>query len=163
MIKRILVPVDFSVASLRGLDYAVRFAQPLRAELAVLFVVEPVYTYGTPTDLYGPVGDIGWLIDEQTRAGRERLTRLAADLHKRRVRVHTLLRFGRAADVIVNTAKRLKTELIIMTTHGRSGLSHLLLGSVTERVVRLAACPVLTVRPSAARPVKDRPGRRAKP
>lgn len=151
MIKRILVPVDFSPPSLSALEYAIRVSRPLNAELATLFVVEPAYVYGTPTDVYGPPADFGWVVREEARRGRERLARLAADLRKRKLHVHALVRRGKASQCILSTAQRLRVDLIIMATHGRTGLSHLLLGSTAEKVVRLASCPVLTVRPVAAR------------
>lgn len=157
-LKRILVPVDFSDTSLQALDYAIEFGKPFKAEFIVVFVVEPVY-YATPADLYGPVAGLNVLIDEQRRIGREQLTRLAADLKKRRIVARTILQTGTAYQIIVDTAKRLKADLIVMATHGRSGLSHVLLGSVAERVVRSAACPVLTVR-GANKKVRSRRGGR---
>jgi universal stress protein A len=144
-IKRILVPIDFSEASLQALDYAIDFGKPLAPEFVVLFVVEPLY-YATPADLYGPAANLSMLLEEQRRIGREQLGRLAADLQKRRLRARTLLQMGVPYQVIVDTAKKMKADLIVMATHGRTGLSHMLMGSVAEKVVRSAACPVLTVR-----------------
>jgi len=145
ILKRILVPVDFSGGSLEALEYAVALAAPFDAELVVLFVVEPVY-YATPADLYGPSANLGMLLEEQQRFGREQLARLQADLAKRKVSTTTLLQTGTPYQQIVDTANRKKVDLIVMATHGRTGLSHLLLGSVAEKVVRSSACPVLTVR-----------------
>jgi universal stress protein A len=145
MIKRILVPVDFSDTSLQALDYAIEFGKPFKPEIVVVFVVEPIY-FTAPTDLYAPTANVGMLLDEQRRIGREQLARLGADLKKRRVEARTVLQTGTAFQVITDTAKRLKADLIVMATHGRTGLSHVLLGSVAERVVRTAQCPVLTVR-----------------
>jgi nucleotide-binding universal stress UspA family protein len=150
MIKRILVPVDFSKTSLEALDYAIEFGKPFKAEFVVLFVVEPVY-YATPADLYGPSANLGMLLDEQRRLGREQLARLGADLAKRKVNARALLQTGTPYEVIVNAAKRLKADLIVMATHGRTGFSHMLMGSVAEKVVRTAACPVITVRGAKAR------------
>ncbi|HVN85310.1 MAG TPA: universal stress protein [Candidatus Binatia bacterium] len=153
MIKRILVPVDFSQTSLQALDYAIEFGKPFKPEIVVVFVVEPIY-FTAPTDLYAPAANVGMLIEEQRRIGREQLAGLAADLKKRRVNARTILQTGTAHQVITDTAKRLKADLIIMATHGRTGLSHAFLGSVAERVVRHAQCPVLTVRGTKRRRAK---------
>src|SRR6266446_6102255 len=144
-IKRLLVPVDFSETSLEALDYAVDFAKPFRATLTVLFVVEPVY-YATPTELYGPAANWAVLSGELQRIGRQQLAELAERLKKRRVSCRTVLRTGTPYRIIVDEAKKQRADLIVMSTHGRTGLSHLVMGSVTEKVVRAATCPVLTVR-----------------
>ncbi len=137
MIKRILVPVDFSDASLAGLAYALELAKALKAEVVVLFVVEPLYS----------AGDLGLLLEEGQRRGQEELSRLASRLQGRGVACRTMLQIGTPYQVIANAAARGRADLIVMATHGRSGLSHLVMGSVAERVVRTAHCPVLTVRP----------------
>jgi nucleotide-binding universal stress UspA family protein len=154
-IKRILVPVDFSSPSLQVLDYAVDFARPLDAELVVLFVVEPIYSIN-PGELYAPASEFSFLRQEQRRHGKEQLAQIEARLTKRYAKVHTALQEGLAYQTIVAAAQKQKADLIIMATHGRTGLSHLLMGSVTEKVVRSAGCPVLTVRVSEGRKRKRR-------
>jgi nucleotide-binding universal stress UspA family protein len=149
-IKHILVPVDFSDAALHALDYAADLARPVRASVTVLFVVEPAY-YATPADLYGPSTNMSLVLEEQQRLGREELAKLAARLAKRGVKCRTLMQTGTAYRQIVDAAAQLKCDLIVLGTHGRTGLSHLLLGSVAEKVVRLAKCPVLSVRGPATR------------
>jgi nucleotide-binding universal stress UspA family protein len=144
MIKRIVVPVDFSQTSLRALDYAVQLSRRLDARLTVVHVVEPVH-YPMAGDLVGLGLDLSTVYTEIERAARTRLTKLAAKLEARRIVVRSLLTHGTPHYVIVESAKKLKADLIIMSTHGRTGLSHVLMGSVAERVVRLAECPVLTV------------------
>lgn len=163
MRTRILVPVDFSDPALHALEGAIQLARQLRAELIVLHVVEPVY-YAMAGDVPGL--DAGLLYRELERSGREQLGRLAAKLRARRVPARTALAIGTAAERITESAKKLKVDFIVMSTHGRTGLSHFLMGSVAERVVRTAACPVMTIRPPAPvarrrtrRPV--RPGKRA--
>jgi nucleotide-binding universal stress UspA family protein len=164
MINRILVPVDFSDPSLQALDYAIEFGRPFKAELIVLHVVESAY-YPLVADAFVAGYDMGLVQRELERAGREQLARLATRLEKRRLAVRTLLSIGAASPVIVATAKKLGADLIIMSTHGRTGLSHVLMGSVAERVVRSAACPVLTVRARKAvrrsRPRRSSPARRS--
>lgn len=144
MIERILVPVDFSEPSLRALDHAIELGRSFRAELLVLHVVEPVY-YPVANDMYGVGVDVGNIYDEIERAARVQLDRLAAKLRARRVRVRPLLALGTAHQVIVDNARKHKADLLVLSTHGRTGLSRLLMGSVAERVVRTAPCPVLTV------------------
>lgn len=144
-IKKILFPTDFSERAQQALKYTVELARPVRAEVIVLFVVEPVY-YATPADLYGAAVNLSVLLEEQQRIGREQLTRVTDRLKKQGLRARFLLETGAPHQVIVDTAARIKANLIVMATHGRTGLAHLLLGSVTEKVVRAAACPVLTVR-----------------
>ena len=90
-------------------------------------------------------------MDEQRRSAKEQLARLGRSLQKRRVAVQTVLANGVPHVVIVDAAAKLGADLIVMSTHGRSGLSHLFMGSVTERIVRSATCPVLTVRAERAR------------
>jgi nucleotide-binding universal stress UspA family protein len=143
--KRILVPVDFSDPSRQALDYAIELARGSKTELVVLHVVEPAY-YPGAADISGMGYDAAWLSAELERLARQQLVELDAELRKRRVRARTLLRLGNAHQVIAQTAKKARADLIVMSTHGRSGLSHVLIGSVAERVVRIAPCPVLTVR-----------------
>jgi nucleotide-binding universal stress UspA family protein len=150
-IKRILVPVDFSKHSLKALDYAVDFAKTVDAELHILFVIEPV-AYATPADFYaGMATQLSSLITEQRRSAARQLEALQAKLRKKRVNVKSILRSGIAYQEIVDGAKKAKADLIIHATHGRTGLSHLVMGSVAERVVRSAPCPVLTLRADVAR------------
>jgi universal stress protein A len=156
-VKRILVPTDFSDNALAALDYAVDLAKPFKATLTLIHSLEPIY-FATPADLYGPAANLGMLIQEQRRAAQEQLARLQKDLGKRRVAVQTLIGTGPAPRVIVDAAKRRGADLIVMSTHGRTGVSHVLMGSVAEKVVRSASCPVLTVRATARR----RAGRRTK-
>jgi nucleotide-binding universal stress UspA family protein len=166
MIKRILVPVDFSDPSLRALDFAVELSRPLAAQVILLHAVEPVY-YPVAGDMYGVGFDLGNVYDAIERAARTQLSELAAKLKARGVAVRTLLTLGTAHQVILDSAKKLKADLIVMSTHGRTGLSHVLIGSVAERVVRTAPCPVLTVpgratrRTSAMRGARRRGGRAA--
>jgi universal stress protein A len=149
MIERILVPVDFSNNSLKALDYAVAFAKPFKAEITALFVVEPIY-YSAP-DITGGAATMAGLMEEQRRHGRTQLQRLEQRYAKSGVALRALLQTGTAYQAIADTAKQIKADLIVMTTHGRTGMSHLLMGSVAERVVRSAPCPVLTFNPSKQR------------
>jgi nucleotide-binding universal stress UspA family protein len=150
-IKRILVPVDFSEPSLEALDYAVELARALRASVEILCVVEPL----AYAPLAGPAIDLGAVRAEQERIAGARLSALRRELARRRLRCRTDLRVGVPYRIIVDRAAKLPADLVVMGTHGRSGISHLLLGSVAERVTRSAPCAVLTVRG------RGKPGRRS--
>jgi universal stress protein A len=158
-IKRILVPVDFSSPSMHALDYAIDVARSLAAEVVVLFAVEPIYSI-TPGDLYAPASELSALMQEQRRQGRDQLAKIEARLKKRRAKLRTVLADGLAYQVIVSVAEKLKTDLIVMATHGRTGLSHLFIGSVAEKVVRSAGCPVLTIRVPEAQRSRGKRARR---
>jgi universal stress protein A len=146
LIKRILVPTDFSPASLEALDYAIDLAQPNPAEIVIVNVIEPIQ-YEIP-----PL-----LIKQAQQDATDKLSLLAAKVGKRYPKCRTEVHFGVAYQVIVELAGKLKADLIVMSTHGRSSLRYLLLGSVADRVVHSANCPVLIVparkrlKPGAAR------------
>jgi nucleotide-binding universal stress UspA family protein len=103
------------------------------------------------------------MLEEQRKWARQEVSNLAARLAKRGVKCNVLLEHGAPQERIVETAKRVKADLILMSTHGRTGLSHLMLGSVAERVVRTAPCAVLIVPHAARRPTRGRRNRRKAP
>lgn len=140
-IERILVPIDFSPPSLRALDEAVEFGRPYEAEIIVLCVLER--DYHTPITL---VPNPRAFLQEQTSEVEARLAQIATRLGQENVKYRTVIEFGVPYQVIVESAKHLKVDLIVMSTHGRTGLAHVLLGSVAERVVQHAACPILLLR-----------------
>jgi len=142
IIKRIVVPVDFSEPSLAALRYAVELNQRCGATLLVVFVVEVIY-YAAE--------NVGRLLEEQCRQAEAELARLKSNLARQGVTVQTMVETGPPSLAIVDCARRRAADLIVMATHGRTGLSHLLMGSVAEKVVRTAACPVLTVPAGAPR------------
>jgi nucleotide-binding universal stress UspA family protein len=149
-LKRILVPIDFSPTSLVALGHAADLAAPSKAELLLLSVVEPLYPL--MPDFNGvQSAALGRIVADHRDAARKELERLERRLAKRRLRVRSLVGTGRPFEVIGQAAKRHRADLIVMATHGRTGVSHLLTGSVAERVVRTAPCPVLTVRPKPPR------------
>lgn len=154
-IKRVLVPVDFSGDSLNALAYARDLVKPFNAEVVLLHVIEPIY-YAAPADMYMTSPNFAELIDEQQRAATQQLKRIATDLEKKGHRVRTVLKSGSPAQVIIDSAQRLGADLIIMATHGHTGLAHLFMGSVAEKVVRTATCGVLTVRSTLLQKRKPR-------
>ena len=139
-LERILVPVDFSDCSLDALEYASVVAQQAKASLMLLHVLEPV-SYGLDFTLGHS------RTREQVReTWTKRLEELASSLIVTQVPVESQLRGGHPADSILDSAKTLPCDLIVMGTHGRRGISHAFSGSVAEAVLRKALCPVLTVR-----------------
>ena len=143
-IKRILVPIDFSSSSLRALEVAVDFAEPFDSELLLLFVTEPI-VYVVPDYAGAQSAALAEALDQQQRVARAELARLEQRYAARGITLHALLQTGRAAQTSVETAAKRQVDLIVMATHGRTGVSRLMMGSVAERVVRSAPCPVLTM------------------
>ena len=142
-LKRILVPLDFSRPSLRALRFAREWAVRFRSEVCLLHVIEPVSTisaFGA-----GPVAPPLPPLDFHEQA-REELARLAQREFPEPDKVSVHLRDGVPYDEIATAARELGADLIVISTHGRTGLAHALMGSTAERVVRHAPCPVLTLR-----------------
>ena len=149
MLKRVLVPVDFSGDSLNALAYARALVKPFKAEVVLVHVIEPIY-YAAPGDMYMASPNLATIIDEQERVAAHQLKRIAADLAKRGQRVRTVLKTGSPAQVIIDTAQRTGTDLIVMATHGRTGLKRWVYGSVTAKVLRSVSCSMLVIRPTDA-------------
>jgi universal stress protein A len=145
-LKRILVPLDFSLPSRRSVSFARDWAERFGSEVCLLHVIEPMNTFGVlgtepimpplpPVDLRGDT------LAELERVAREEFPGA--------LKVTVQVRDGIAYDQIAATAREMDADLIIIATHGRTGLSHALMGSTAERVVRHAPCPVLTLRRTA--------------
>jgi len=154
--KRILVPVDFSKPAFRALDYALDLAKRLGAEITACFVVEPIYFAVPHVD--GQSAALAAVMADQRRNATAQMTRLQRRYAARGVNLATCVADGIAAEAIVAVATRLKADLIVIATHGRTGVSRFFFGSVAERVVRAAPCPVLTLRAAvrSARPAAPR-------
>jgi len=146
---RILCPIDFSDTSTRALTYAMAIAAWYQAELEVLHVVAPVHR--PPSEVAAIGGDAGLEFHAVSRdevlAEIRRFVQAAGGTTGFTMEPVTLE--GRVHEVIVSRAEARSVDLLVMGTHGRSGFHRLLLGSVTEKVVRTARCPVLTVPPTA--------------
>lgn len=144
--KKILCPVDFSKNSREALQYATQMlCSDNDASLYLIHIVDSrVFDYGGPIyeqEIF--VTKIG--IDQSTRELLEKklLAEVPKELHKR---VTIIVSFGVPFFEIINTAKDNAIDLIVIGTHGRTGLAHMLIGSVAEKVVRNAPCPVLTIK-----------------
>jgi nucleotide-binding universal stress UspA family protein len=142
-IRRILCPIDFSDYSRRALDHAVAIARWYGSTITVMHAFSPA-----PVATYAP-GAPGFESIVLAHADRDLLLaemKLFIEMESTpEVPVEAIIREGSAAGEILNQAADLKADLLIMGTHGRSGFERLLLGSITEKVLRKATCPVLTV------------------
>lgn len=141
-IKNILCPIDYSVYSEMALKYAIEFAEKYQAKLYLMHVLDiRVYDINDP-DLYNVN-----IIDEETiNKLRERLLKCVNEDAKNKISVEAIIIQGVPFAEIIKAAKECKIDLIVLGTHGRTGLSHAIMGSVAEKVVRKAPCPVLTIR-----------------
>lgn len=139
--KTILVPTDFSDSSGSALAYAVKLAKSLGAELVVLHTYE-LPMIGFPD---GTLVATAELTSRVLEGARVALDAAVAKHAGAGVSLRTLVKQGESWRTIVDTAPEVGAGLIVMGTHGRSGLPRALLGSVAEKVVRMATCPVLTV------------------
>ena len=140
-IEKILVPLDFSPASLEALDYAVWLTKQFRAAIHLVHVYPPDEASSIP-------GAAHFLL--QSAEAIERLNEELTGIHRKHVPTfrpeNCHIRGGRPDEVIVHLARKIDADLIVLATRGYSGLKHLLLGSTAERIVRNGPCPVLVVR-----------------
>ena len=144
-IHNILVPVDFSPHADRAVGYATRLAGQTGASIELLHVVEDPYLASVwSPDLYLP--DPVELCAELAAGAHDRLAIIAAAVRAQGVTARASVRQGIAALTIAERAAAGRFDLIVMGTHGRTGLPHILLGSVAEHLLRHAPCPVLTVK-----------------
>ena len=143
-IQRILCPVDFSDSSDHAMRYASALAENFGAELTLLHVVAPIMA-ALPGETALP-DTLQADIDELAEACRERLELIVGKLVTSGLTVKHKVLNGVPFIEIIRYARDAETDLIVMGTHGRTGLGHLLIGSVAERVVRKSPCPVLTIK-----------------
>jgi len=143
--ERILVATDFSDSSQQALELALRLAEKFDSELTLVHTWEaPNYSYAAglylPVDVVAPI----------ERAAAARLEEAVTQLKLRFPAAKSLLRAGVAWEEVLGAATQIKADLIVMGTHGRRGLERALIGSVAEKVVRMARVPVLTTHGAAA-------------
>lgn len=139
---KILVPIDFSEHAARALDYAIDWARPLHAHLTLIHVIQSISDVGIGMAAALPAAHLKALEAELTQHLQGYLKRVEdAGVESDLVMAH-----GTPVDETIEVVKARAIDLIIMGSHGRTGLSHVLLGSMTEKLVRLAPCPVLVVR-----------------
>lgn len=145
--NKIICPVDFSRISLEALDLAVELAQSCGGTIVIVHVLEPIIA---PTDFtFGPLTmtDVeDKLADRASESIKEIIPKLGISSERTEIKVAR----GIASQEIVKIAEETGADLIVMGTHGYTGVTHALLGSTAERVVRRAPCPVLTMKGKAA-------------
>lgn len=150
MFRRILVPIDGSPPSRRGLEEAIMLAKDQRARIGLLHVMdESLATRALDGTSYMPASYLDEYLRSLTAGGTRLLARAEAKVRASRVRAESILveALGRrVADVIVAQAKKWRADVIVLGTHGRGGLSRVVLGSDAELVVRESPVPVLLVR-----------------
>jgi len=143
-LRRILVPLDFSGQSRQALEAAVPLARRYGGKIILIHIVQP------PVVLSPIPGSGQYLVpmdnDRAVSAAKDHLAGLARKLVPAGLLERTLVRQGHPSHEIISAARTLKIDLIVIATHGRSGLSRMLIGSTAERVVRHAHCPVLAAR-----------------
>jgi nucleotide-binding universal stress UspA family protein len=143
-ITRILVPTDFSAHADRAIEYAVTLARSFNAYIELLHVVEdPFAGGGWGSEVY--LSDIDGIRERAMTDATNRLEACRAELLAHKVPMTASTRMGRPEKTILEHAAAVHADLIVMGTRGRTGLAHMIAGSVAERVVRTAPCPVLTV------------------
>ena len=134
MLKKILAPTDFSDLSGEGVRYACLLANDIGAQVIVLNVVV--------------LDETNTVVDGEIEAHKERLTDFVAKAvpnHGADVNLREVVLTGQPYSAIVDCAENEQIDLIVMSSHGRSGLSRMLIGSVTDRLLRAAKCPVMVV------------------
>ena len=142
-IRHLLVPTDFSPPAHQAMTYALELARKVGAKLSLLHVIEvPVYAIEVALPRHE--------LEQEARRG---LAHMLPEAAAADVDVTRLVALGVPYEQILQMATAEQVDLIVMATHGRTGLWHLALGSVAERVVRLARCPVLTIRSPGQDPV----------
>ncbi|WP_040661975.1 universal stress protein [Nitrococcus mobilis] len=142
-IRRVLCPVDYSECSSEAMKYAAHIAAREGAKLYPIHVVD-IRNFGHETPL-------GFEVPKPTPETIERIRKelqedLAYERDGKKVEVEAIVVMGKPIEEILKAAKEKAVEMIVMGTHGRTGLQHVIIGSVAENVVRKATCPVLTVR-----------------
>ncbi len=142
-ISKVLVPIDFSDYSKNALKYAVNFVKHFHAQLFLVYVVEPV--------IYPPDFSMGQIaipsVDlEMDKRAIDELDKLAELEIPADIKVKSIVKTGKPFIEIIEIAEEENIDLIIIATHGHTGMEHILFGSTAEKVVRKAPCPVLTLR-----------------
>jgi len=146
-VRRILAPTDFSDNSAAAVRYAAELADKFQADLVLLHVVQDLALVLPDAVMPTPVATPN--LDDMIAAAKTGISNLVGKLDLARLNPKAEVRVGSPATEIVAAAGDLKADLLCVSTHGRTGLAHFLLGSVAEKIVRHAPCPVLTVRPVA--------------
>lgn len=154
--ERILVPTDFSECAERALDLAIEIAAGSSATITLFHAswLPPAAFADDGTHAEG----VDWHADEVARAAKKTLDDALTRAKARYPRTESAVAFGEPWHTILEAIGQSGAELVVMGTHGRRGLAHVVLGSVAEKIVRLSPVPVLTVTAQSARPTRARAG-----
>lgn len=145
-IRRIMCPTDFSDYSYQALEAADELAQHFSAELVIVHVVSPIPVVAPVPGMAPTAFNVAKYQKELEMSSLKTMKEVVEERVSRAPKVRTMVGHGQAADEIVKMAEEEEAELIMISTHGMSGLERILFGSVAEKVVRNAKCPVLTIR-----------------
>jgi len=147
----ILAPTDFSDSATKAVHAAAGLAHQYKAELHMLHIVATQVYYAEMPEIMLP--PMQGLCEQLRASGKERLEKLASEIGENVHRcIHVEESAARPADAIAETAANIKADLIVIGSHGHTGLMHTLLGSTAERVVREADCDVLIIKPCSEAP-----------
>ena len=142
-IKTILFPTDFSNGARAAMDHAVSLARDYKAKLILLYVIQDI----SIAEWYIPSSlSVTDLVEDMQRSAGKEMDKWATEVSAKVAEVEKLVVRGVPFVEIIKTAKEKDADLIVIGTHGRTGIDHMLFGSTAEKVVRKAPCPVLTVR-----------------
>lgn len=142
-IQTILFPTDFSNGARAAMDHAISLAKDYRAKLILLYVIQDI----SIAEWYIPSSlSVTDLVEDMQKSASKEMEKWAAEASTRVKDVEKMVVRGVPFVEIIRTAKDKSADLIVIGTHGRTGIDHMLFGSTAEKVVRKAACPVLTVR-----------------
>jgi nucleotide-binding universal stress UspA family protein len=143
-VKKILFPIDFAENYDTLLPWVSTFVEKFGATLYVVFVTQDLASYNT---FYVPHGNIQSFQEEALEAAKKRMAAAVAENFKKFSSLETRVLMGKPAEKILDLVKNEKIDLIVMGAHGRKGLEKVLFGSVADRVVTAATCPVVTIHP----------------
>ncbi len=142
-IKTILFPTDFSNGARAAMDHAISLAKDYQAKLILLYVIQDI----SIAEWYIPSSlSVADLVEDMQKSARQEMDKWIAEVSKQVKDVEKMVVRGVPFVEIIQTAKERNADLIVIGTHGRTGIDHMLFGSTAEKVVRKASCPVLTVR-----------------
>ena len=142
-IKTILFPTDFSQGARAAMDHAVTLAKDYQAKLLLLYVIQDI----SIAEWYIPSAlSVTDLVEDMQKSAWKEMDKWGAEISARVKDVEKLVLRGVPFVEIIRTAKEKNADMIVIGTHGRTGIDHMLFGSTAEKVVRKASCPVLTVR-----------------
>jgi nucleotide-binding universal stress UspA family protein len=145
--QKILCPTDFSEASLRALKMASEMAENFGSEVILLYVHKPIqHLPGPQIEAREVVFDTEAFEKQMSQGALARLAEISANRFAQGIEPQLMVRLGQPSEEIIKVAAEENVDIIFMATHGRTGLKHIVFGSVARRVVSRAGCPVLTMR-----------------